>query len=414
MDKLMALPKWVLVLIGVVVIGLFGFLLVYFGLGLNNRQAAQEQTAYSVVIDVPEPSVEEYDKSNMQRYDDQRYNRSRRSSDDYWSSLASDEETSRDGSLSSYESGDGEYLDPSVYTRQEIYSITHGYTTKAEVDAEHERARQQSEAYLSSGSRYMSAAQYDSLQRARMDESFRLAAQYSKPKPSASSSSVSKPSKQEEAPQEQKPAEKKLPVQVSPSSAGSFNGYGDDSGIISSLDTPADNGVVHYAGKINSKPIKATFLKSGKIISGERVIIRLMQDLRLSNGMIIPANTHITGMCSFSKRLKIDVSMINYNGRMFPVSLSVYDIDGTEGIYCPAVGDSEKTSKKAKEVISDVVSGTGQVMSSVLTGNPFAGRLVSSGIQQATSSIRDDGTVEVNVLAGYEFYIFENVPEENK
>ena len=137
-----------------------------------------------------------------------------------------------------------------------------------------------------------------------------------------------------------------------------------------------------------------------------------MQDLTLSDGTVIPANTHITGTCSFSRRLKIKVSMLHYGNRMFATDLSVYDNDGTEGIYCPLAEETTKKNKKAKDIASGAVGAAGSVAGTLLTGNPFIGRVATSGISTITSSINNDGSISVNVSSGYEFYIYENVKEE--
>ena len=93
---------------------------------------------------------------------------------------------------------------------------------------------------------------------------------------------------------------------------------------------------------------------------------------------------------------------------------SVYDNDGTEGIYCPAAESSNKKKNAATRAASDVVSGVGSVAGTILTGNPFVGRMASSGFSAATSAINDAGMIEVTVSSGYEFYVFENKKEENK
>ena len=421
MDKIMALPKWLLILFGVIAFCVIGFALVYFGFGLGNKPKSQPMPE-NVVIEVPEASVENIDESRIEHFDNAKYRRSQNSSSDYWSSLESGE-GEQDGLLVSNDKEEGsDYLDPAIYSKYEIYNITHGITTKAAVDAEHEKVKAENEAMMASLPKAMTRAQRDSAQLAMMERSLSLAQQYQegtgkatsqKPRQGSSSSAKSSETtvtKADESKAQQE--ERTLPAQK-PSRNSSDLSFSEDDGIISSLRDPSDDGVVHYAGKINSKPVKATFLKTGKIISGERVTIRLMDDLKLSNGLTIPANTHITGTCSFNKRLKINVTMLHFNGRMFPVDISVYDNDGTEGIYCPAAGEGEKAGKKAKEVAGDVLSSAGSVFGSVMTGNVFAGRAVESGIRQATSSVRGDGTVEVQVSAGYQFYVFENVKDSN-
>ena len=168
---------------------------------------------------------------------------------------------------------------------------------------------------------------------------------------------------------------------------------------------------MHYGNGVRPKPVKATFLKDEKLVSGNRVIMRLMQDMTLADGTIIPENTHITGTCNIGRRMKINVTVLNYGGRMFPVDISVYDNDGTEGIYCPLVQESNNMKRKAKKVAEGVVSSAGTVAGTLVTGNPILGGMATRGIMTATSSIGDDGTVSVKVSSGYEFYVYENVKD---
>ena len=186
-----------------------------------------------------------------------------------------------------------------------------------------------------------------------------------------------------------------------------------DDGIISSLEDtgPAYSGADSRPRSF--KPVKATFLKTGKVTSGNRVIIRLLEDLTLSDGMVIPSNTHITGYCSFSSRLKINVNMLHYNGRMFPVNISIYDNDGTEGLYCPLAVSGKKQKKAAGQVANNALQSIGNIAGSVLMNNPFLGSFTSSNINAITGMIGDDGVITINVTSGYEFYVYENPKKED-
>ena len=213
-------------------------------------------------------------------------------------------------------------------------------------------------------------------------------------------------------PKEEEPQESERKIDLgSNTSALPANAMG-ESDIITSLVGDGDDDVVHYSGTPRSKPVKATFLKNETISSGQRVIIRLMQELTLSDGTVIPANTHITGTCSISKRLKIDVKMLHYNGRMFPTDISVYDNDGTEGIYCPTAEEAQKVAKKLKKAASSATQSVMSTMGTLVTGNPLMGRLATQGMNGVSSAIQEDGSVSITVSAGYEFYVFENVRDK--
>lgn len=408
-DMLADMSKGKVIAISIIAMIAIGFPLVYFGFGFN--QKPKEEVSGPVLLDVPDATAEDYDKSRMQTYRDaelaEQYNRS---GDSYWDSLGDDLVSNSNRNVD---------LDPNIYSPLEIYEIRNGKKTKEEIDAQHaaDAARKaQLDAIRGSGpsayssdsyqnqslQRPMTQAQKDSAYFSRLDKAYSLAMKYS------AQASVPDEPEAEEIESEKEP-ERKIEIDT-PSSLPTEAMSSD--GIITSLVDDSESGVVHYAGTANSKPVKATFLKNETINDGQRVIIRLMQDMTLTDGTTIPANTHITGICSFGSRLKINVKMLHYNGRMFPTDISVYDNDGTEGIYCPTIETSKKKARQAKQVAQGVAGATGGVLGTVLGSSPFMGRIASQGMSTATSFINDDGSVSVRVLAGYEFYVFENKKEE--
>lgn len=401
-DRLSELPKGKLIALAAVFFVVVGFLAVYFGFGLY-KKPVEEQTE-TVVLDVADAVVEDRDRTRLETYQDaDMAARTEKVRDSYWDMLG--------GEKSKTAPGGEDYLDPAVYSSGEIYLITHGLKTRQEIDQEHaaEAARKalegQQAAAAAAQQQPLTQAQRDSAYFSRMEKAYQLAAKYAAP------ASQEEPVKEE--PKEE-PKEEERKIDLADKSANLPTDSFEGDGIVTSLVGPDESDVVHYAGTTRSKPVKATFLKNETISDGQRVIIRLMQDLTLTDGTMIPANTHITGTCHFGSRLKIDVKMLHYNGRMFPTDISVYDNDGTEGIYCPTVENSRKKKRAAKQTASDAISGVGTVIGSALTGNPFVGRVAASGLSSATSFINDDGTVSVKVTSGYEFYVFENYDEKKQ
>ena len=406
-------PKWALVAGASVLLGILGYGMYYLAFGMQKKP---EEEQMSISVDMPDAEVNEYNTSAMEEFQKDRNRRS--SAQDYWDSLG-DDQTDPNGASKvdpfAYDS-----LDPAVYSELERQQIRDGVKTKEQVDREHEetarRARELQEAYLSAGGSGYTArqkvytqAQQDSMYMARLDMAYKMAAKYSQ-QPAAPA-----PQPAETEPKVEEEPDRTIDLDgddVKPSTLPT-DGWSDD-GIITSLDTPSQNGVVHYGGKVRRKPVKATFLKNEKLKSGNRVIMRLMDDMTLADGTVIPASTHITGTCNIGRRMKINVTMLHYAGRMFPVDISVYDNDGTEGIYCPLVEESNKSKKVAKKVAQDAISTAGTLVGTVVTGNPFLGSLATNGIRTATSAIGSDGSVSVSVSSGYEFYVYENLKEEDE
>lgn len=407
MDKLNKMPKWLLVSIGFVLVVGLGYGMYYLVFGMNKKPV--DDTPMTVSVDMPDAQVADYDRTRMQAYRDGE--NSRRSVEDYWDSLDDDLLTS--GERSSSGTGLAGEPDPLLngeYSEMEIYYIRNGLKTKQEIDEDHARRKAYHES-LSGGGAYspqkpMTQEQKDSAYFARMEKAYAIAMKYQQ---SAGGGAAAATAAQEQA-EEDAENERRLPEEPEPSllPMDSF----ENDGIITSLESTGDNQTVNYSGTAHSKPVKATFLKDEKISNGQRVIIRLMEDMTLQDGTLIPANQHITGICEFGKRLKINITTLHYRGRMFPVDISVYDNDGTEGIYCPMVESVKKKERQAKKVASDALSTVGSAVGMIVSGNPFVGRIASSGLTAATSSVNSDGSVSVNVNSGYEFYIFENYKEK--
>ena len=398
MDKIAAMPKWQTITIAVVLIGALGFAVVYYGFGLNKKEKVEEGYTGSVMLEMSDPDSEEYNKSRYQSYQESDYSTTSSSVSSYWDSLLGEEKADESDV----------YLDPNIYSPSEILFIQQGIRTKEDIDREHaERALAEANKVTPPPApvrKALTPEQQDSIYFARLEKAYGIAAKYS-----------GQPEAEPEPEPEPEVRKIDLTGDASKTPEASFlptDSFTDD-GIISSLDTPSQNGLIHY-GTHKVQPVKATFLKTEKIMSGQRVIIRLMQDLTLSDGTTIPANTHITGTCTIGRRMMININMLHYGGKMFPTDINVYDNDGTEGIYCPMAEQALAKGKKAKQVAGQAVSGMAGIGMTIFSGgNPIAGqvagRAASSSIQQISGSLNSDGSVSVEVSAGYEFYVYENV-----
>lgn len=413
-EKIGKAPKWALISGAAVLLGLVGFGFYWLAFGMNKPK---EEAPETVLLDMPDAEEDSYSTTAMEEFGRTKYGVRKSTVDDYWDSLGDEDDAAQEADRHTIVDD----LDPNIYSDYERDQIRSGTKTKAQIDQEHAEALARREelarTYAQAGGSGYSArkgsaltqAQQDSIYTARLEQAYKIAAKYTQQQP------VNEGAQGDAAPDEEEEEQERRLDLDSPapqSSSLPMDSFTED-GIISSLDSPSSGSggdVVHYGSK--PKPVKATFLKNEKLISGNRVIMRLMQDMMLADGTVIPANTHITGTCSIGRRMKINVTVLHYAGRMFPVDISVYDNDGTEGIYCPLVEEANSTKKKAKKVAENVVQSAGSIAGTILTGNPFIGSMATSGIRSATSSIGADGTVAVDVSAGYEFYVYENIKTE--
>ena len=149
-----------------------------------------------------------------------------------------------------------------------------------------------------------------------------------------------------------------------------LSAVGSSDGIVSTLDDEPSEGVSYGV-----RPFRCMFVRDQNLVSGQRVTLRLLEDLPL-DGVIVPANTHLSAICKIGDRLELT--------------------DGLQGIYCPETASS-KASKRAAD---DAVSTAGQTFGG-LVGN-IASTVIRTGASIAKSAT---GELSVSVVSGYEFYL---------
>lgn len=148
----------------------------------------------------------------------------------------------------------------------------------------------------------------------------------------------------------------------------------------------------------NSTPdanaISAVIHQSQTLVTGATVKLRLLSDIYV-NGVRIPKDNFIYGVASVNgERLNIAISSVRYQNSLFPVSLSVFDMDGLSGIYIPGAIERDASKEAAAQGVQGVdyttldPSITAQAASAAVSG---AKGLLSKKIK----------LVKVNVKANY-------------
>lgn len=151
-----------------------------------------------------------------------------------------------------------------------------------------------------------------------------------------------------------------------------------------------------YVEKEAGHPYKCMFFRQEKLRSGQRVAVRLLEDL-LVGTMVVPRNSRLMGTVNISSRIMLAFSSLELNGRIYEIDFSAYDTDGAEGIYC------SQLNQYAKQLESQGLSQAGSLLSRGLGG--IAGNAAQVGMSIAQSK---SGEVTVTVPAGYTFYIMED------
>nr|WP_121269890.1 conjugative transposon protein TraM [Pedobacter schmidteae] len=153
--------------------------------------------------------------------------------------------------------------------------------------------------------------------------------------------------------------------------------------------------------------IKAVVHQNQTIVAGAVIKLRLLNDIYV-NGFKIPKDNFLYGLASLDgERLNIGISNIQYQDIIFPVQLTVYDMDGLNGIHIPGAISREISKQGGSDAISSI---------------GLSGLDPSIGAQAATAGIeitknligRKVKMVRVTVKAGYQVLLRDENSKEKK
>lgn len=141
--------------------------------------------------------------------------------------------------------------------------------------------------------------------------------------------------------------------------------------------------------------VSAVIHETQTITNGSTVKLRLLDDVFI-NGKLIPKNNFVFGQALLSgDRLAIKITGIRYGKSQFPVQLSVFDIDGMDGIYIPGAIARDVAKQSTDRAIQDI---------SFDNMNPSLGyQAASAGLEAAkTLFSKKVKLIRVTVKAGYQ------------
>lgn len=141
--------------------------------------------------------------------------------------------------------------------------------------------------------------------------------------------------------------------------------------------------------------IKAVIHDNQVLVNGATVKLRLVQPLYIQTSLI-PSGSFLYGVAALqNERLTIAIRSLQYNGSVYPVQLTVYDLDGLEGIYIPGTITRDAIKQSANNSISSV--------GMPLLDPSIAAQAASAGIETAKNLLsRKVKLVKVQVKAGYQ------------
>ena len=143
-----------------------------------------------------------------------------------------------------------------------------------------------------------------------------------------------------------------------------------------------------------NQTIQAVVHNTQIIASGATIKLRLVQDI-LIGPILIPKGSFLYGICSISnERLTVQITNIPFNNQVIPVSVSVFDMDGIEGIYIPGAIERDVSKEEADQAIQSINLNS--------MNSSIAGQAASAGMQAGKALLsKKVKLVRVTVKAGH-------------
>ena len=166
-----------------------------------------------------------------------------------------------------------------------------------------------------------------------------------------------------------------------------------------SFDEPAVADVLQNA-------VAAVIHETQTIVSGSTIKLRLSTAVYV-NGVEIPKNNFLFGIASLQgERLVIKINSIRYKNALFPVDLTVYDLDGLHGIYMPGAINREVAKASADRSV--------QTLGVASLDDSWGAQAAGVGIEAAkTLFSKKAKLVKVVVKAGYQVLLRDEKQKQN-
>lgn len=149
--------------------------------------------------------------------------------------------------------------------------------------------------------------------------------------------------------------------------------------------------------------IQAVIHDTQTVVAGSTVRMRLLSDLYI-NGQLIEKDQFVYGVCAINgERLTISINSIRYEKSLFPVSMTVFDLDGMEGIYIPGAITRDAAKQASSQSIQDM-----QLYS---MDNSIGVQAATAGIEAAKGLFSKKAKlIKVTIKAGYQILLKDTNP----
>lgn len=156
------------------------------------------------------------------------------------------------------------------------------------------------------------------------------------------------------------------------------------------------------SAELDSQPnaIQAVIHETQIIVNGSIVKLRLSNDINLQ-GTVIPKNTFLYGTASLKgERLEVKVDNIQFRNSIFPVELTIYDLDGISGIYIPGAINRDVAKASAERSI--------QTLGLTGISDSWGAQAAGMGVEAAKSLIsKKVKLIKVVLKAGYQVLLYD-------
>ena len=141
--------------------------------------------------------------------------------------------------------------------------------------------------------------------------------------------------------------------------------------------------------------VQAVVHQTQELVSGSTVKLRLVSDVYV-NGVLIPEGTFLYGVASLdSERLKVQITSFRYQNSLFPVALSVVDLDGLDGIHIPGAISRDAAKQSSEQAIQGLGIGT--------FNQSLGAQAANAGIELTRNLLsKKVRLIRVTVKAGYQ------------
>lgn len=145
---------------------------------------------------------------------------------------------------------------------------------------------------------------------------------------------------------------------------------------------------------VSQNAIEAVIDQNQTLVTGATIKLRLATDVFIA-GNRVSAGSFLYGKVNLNQeRLRVKIESIRSNNSLLPIDLSVYDVDGIEGIYIPGALSRDVGKQSSDRAIQSV---------NIPIIDPSIGaQAASAGIEAAKTFLgRKTKLIQVSVKAGY-------------